>query len=133
MMGAEIQRTFPASLVQVGKGSDPPASGDVGVVNRTGLVANIADTVIADAPRPGIYWLEGELEVTVAGSGTLSLNVTHTDDVGSITEIYASTAMAIGRVQINSTAYIASGNYVWNITGYVSGTYVLRMRCFYVG
>lgn len=118
----------------VGMGADPPVVGDIGTVNRTGVVANIASTNLTDTRPAGIYFIRGAIETTVIGTGTVALNIVYTDDVGSISVVAASRVMtATGRTSFNQSLYLASGNVTWNTTGYVSGTYVLRMRCFYGG
>jgi hypothetical protein len=133
-MAVKILSPYPASVVVEGIGTDPPASGDISKIDRTGLVANIASTKITDGRPPGIYWLQGELEITTSGATTLNLNVTHTDDVGPITEVYASLSSGVGRASVNSTAYLASGDYTFTVTGWAGAmVYALRLRCFYGG
>lgn len=132
-MTVMIRGSDPRSVV-TGLGSDPPSTGDIGKVDRTGIVANIATTNITDSRPAGVYVLIGELECTVVGTGTIGLNAVATDDVGSSSYIIASKSMiALGRVSFNIAIYLASGNITWSTSSYASGTYAIRMRCIYAG
>ena len=132
-MGIIILGGLPANVVIQGQGSDPPGVGDISTINRTGIVANIASTKITNAAKAGVYFVQGCMECTASGSGTISFNVTSTDDVGSITQVFGTLPMSIQTQRLNSSLYLASGDITFTTTGYVSGTYAIRARWIYGG
>jgi hypothetical protein len=133
-MGVTIKGGLPPNVTIVGTGADPPIVGDIGTVNRTGQVANIASTNLTNTRPAGVYFIRGVIECTVIGTGTLTLSVTYTDDVASSTPTLGTIVMtATGRTSANVSLYVASGDITYAVSGYVSGTYALRLRCFYGG
>jgi hypothetical protein len=133
-MGVQIRGGLPANAVVTGAGTDPPAAGDIGKVDRTGQVANITAQNITSGRPAGVYTLSGALECTVAGSATISLNETHSGDAGSATSVLATKSMvSTGNALFNVSLYLASGDITWTVTGYTAGTFAVRMRCTYEG
>ena len=133
-MPVTITRGLPNIATIVGQDSDPPPVSGMGKVNRTGQVANIGTTNFTDTRPTGVYFIRAILECTTIGTGTISFNVQWTDDVGSASLVIVSLVMtATGRSSGITSIYSASGNITYTVTGYVSGTYAVRARCFYGG
>ena len=131
-----IREGLPATVVYQGMGTNPPGTGDIGEVNLTGVSANIATTVIVNTRPRGLYWFEGVAECTSTSAGTISVTATWTDDAGGSTAVIATLPMsATGRASLSNSLsiYLASGNLSYSTSGWTSGRYALRFRCFYGG
>lgn len=130
--------TFAMTDDFVGNGSDPAGAGTISAVNRTGQTANIAGPVIfSNAVGAGFYEIYVQLACTATGTGAPTLNITWASDGGTKTNV-----PICGPLQMDATTrisqfvyslYLTSGNITWNVTGYTSGTYALRMRGTYLG
>jgi hypothetical protein len=130
----QVRGGIPAYAVTVGTGADPPAAGLMGRVDRLGVVANIGSTLLTNTMPQGFYRIRGVGECTTlaAGAGSVSVNLVHTDDVGSVTDIAGTIIMtATGRTSLNGQGWLQSGDWTWNTTGYTAGTYAIHLRIEY--
>ena len=127
-------RSMATGLEVVGRAPEPPSAGEIAQVDKTGIVANIGTTTLANAPRAGVYVIAPLLACSIIGSGSVTLNVTFTDDVGLTTQVVTTLNMTgLNRSISGYALYSLSGNISYSTTNYVAGTYELRLRCFYLG
>jgi hypothetical protein len=126
--------SWPPGLQQIGLDPDPPGTGQTATVNRLGQTAPIASTNITNATAVGQYQINGTLECTATGTGSVTVTIVATDDVGSRIITAGTLVMAtLNRVFLAVTPYLASGNITWSSTDSGTGTYAVRMRCYYLG
>ena len=123
-----------------GFGADPPASGQMGKVNRTAQVAAITSTNLTNTTAAGLYRISYFLRCTTADAtaGGITASFTYTDDVGATTDTTAAIVLTAttSRVAGSFTAYLASGNitYLTTLTGIIgTSKYQLRARCEFLG
>ena len=127
------------SWPSVGKSTDPPASTEMGKVNRTNQSAVIASTKLTDTTSSGYYVVSYTIETTTADvtAGTIQFQIGYTDDVGATTQAGAALILtATGRDRGSFQVYLASGNitYQTNLTGIIgSSRYALRGRVAFLG
>lgn len=115
----------------------PNAGGTVmvraGAVDLTGRTAVIAATQILSAANAvaAMYQVNAEVFCTTAGTGSLTVNILETDNVGAFTDaIIAGFQMTgTGRTQ-NTKAYRVTGaaSFRYSVTGTFTGTYALYIR-----
>ena len=134
-MPVAVTRGIPLIAVTTGQDSDPPPTPGRGAVNRTGLTADIASTILVDSPPTGLYEVRAIVETTIAGSGTATLAVNWTSEggAGGPLTVVSKSMTAIGRSSGVTQPFVASGNITWTVTGVTGGTYAVRMRCLYLG
>ena len=125
-----------------GEGADPPATGAMGKVNRTGLTAAISPAVkLTDGYPSGMYAVYFYMETTTSavGDGTITLRFTYADDIGSSTQSISSTlalSTSAARVQGDYVLYLASGDITFDttLTGVrTTSVHAIRIRCTYLG
>ena len=121
-------------LVVVGNDAPAVAAENLGKVDLTGQVANIASTALSNTPPAGFYEVEVYLETTTndATAGTLAVVVGWTDDVGATTStvIAAHALTATGRSTGRAIVRLASGNLTYSVT--VTGIYATAAYAVYV-
>ena len=134
-MPVSVTRGIPIIAVTTGQDSDPPPTPGMASVNRTGLIADIASTVLVDSPPTGLYEVRAVVEVTTAGTGvaTLQINWTSEGGAGGPLTVVSKSMTAVGRSSGVLQPFVASGNITWTVTGVTGGTYAVRMRCLYLG
>jgi len=112
------------------------SSGRVAKFNLTGQTGTIAATNITTSTAAGFYQINANVACTIAGTGSLNVNLAWTGDGGAKTvAIISGYAMtATGTVgQATYVVYLASGNITFTVTGTFTGTYALRLRDTYLG
>jgi hypothetical protein len=118
----------------VGKANTAAASGVLAGIDKTAQGADIGTTNLTSSAPAGAYLLIAVLECTTAavGTGTVTLTLSWTDDVGATTDTSVSIALtATGRSKVALPVYLASGDITYataNGGSYSTAKYALRIR-----
>ena len=98
-------------------------------VDLTAQAANISSTNLTSSALPGMYRVTAYLEGTTIGTGTLTVNLAWTDDVGATTDSGLTFLLTgTGRASRTVPLYLASGEISYSTSGYLTGAYALRIR-----
>ena len=118
------------SLVLSGFDSTPPTfNGGMSRVDLTAQSANVGSTNLTKSVGPGMYRVTAYLEGTTIGTGTLTVNLAWTDDVGATTDSGLTFLLTgTGRASRTVPLYLASGEISYSTSGYLTGAYALRIR-----
>jgi hypothetical protein len=122
----------------VSNGADPPATGDIGKVDRTAQAADITTVKLTDTTAAGGYLVSCVLEDTTAdvAAGTVTVTFSWTDDAGAATQAVTQSLALAGRQLLTFPVYLASGNVTWATTHtgiFGTSRYALRIRCQFLG
>jgi hypothetical protein len=106
-----------------------------GKVSLTGQTANIGTTALLTAPTTGtVYRVTAYIEGTTVGTGTLTVTIGWTDNVGATTDAGLTLSLlGTGRASRTIPVFVASGNVTYAVSGYLTGAYALYIRTEIIG
>jgi hypothetical protein len=121
-----------------GDGTDPPAAGTMGKVNRGGQSADIASVKLTDTMPIGFYLIVGSLECTTAagGAGTVTITFSWTDGSGAKTSAITQNLAVAGSMPIAIPAHLTSGDITWAVTHtglYLTAIYAFNIKVLALG
>jgi hypothetical protein len=126
----------------VGEGGSPATNGTIAAVNLTGKTGDLSvaytNVILANNYGAGYYnvWVQVIVTTGVALSPVLNMSLGWTSEGGARVEypIANLSTVTTGKVQQAIYGlYLSSGNLVWSLSGVLTSTVSIRIRCSYLG